>query len=199
MFHKILVAIDLSATSQQVFQQALSLAQTNQAKLILLHVLSSKEADSLIMSSYFAKPIDHCIHLDPRIIAQANQVYKKEWELFKQKGLELLRDFAKIAIASGVKIETSQITGHPSSTICDFAQSCKAEIIVIGKQEYSDLQELFLGSTSSYVVHHAPCSVLLVLTSNFQKQPVLLPNSQSIETKACTSVQPTHQKLKVNS
>jgi nucleotide-binding universal stress UspA family protein len=184
MFNKILVAIDLSATSQQVFQQALSLAQANQAKLILLHVLSSEEVGCPIMSPYFVKPIDHCIHLDPRIIAQANQAYEKEWELFKQKGLELLRALAKIAIASRVKIETSQITGHPSSTICDFAQSCQAEIIVIGKRGYSGLQEIFLGSTSNYVIHHAPCSVLLVPTLNLQKQPVLFHNSQSIEKKA---------------
>ncbi|MGL5078437.1 MAG: universal stress protein [Waterburya sp.] len=187
MFKKILVAIDLSAANQQLFQQALSLAKTNQAKLILLHVLSSEEAGCPIMSSYFAKPIDHCIHLDPKIIAQANQVYEQEWELFRQKGLELLRDFAKVAIASGVKVESSQITGHPSSTICDFAQACQADIIVIGKRGYSGLQEMFLGSISNYVVHHSPCSVLLVPSFNLQKQPALFQKSQStaIETRAC--------------
>jgi nucleotide-binding universal stress UspA family protein len=187
MFTKILVAIDLSAANQQIFQQALSLAKANQAKLILLHVLSSEEAGCPIMSPYFAKPIDHCIHLDPQIIAQANQIYQQEWELFRQKGLELLRDFAKVAIASGVKVESSQITGHPSLTICDFAQACQADIIVIGKRGYSGLQEMFLGSTSNYVVHHAPCSVLLVPAFNLQKQPTLFKNSQgiSIETKAC--------------
>jgi nucleotide-binding universal stress UspA family protein len=187
MLNKILVAIDLSAASQQVFQQALSLAKATKAKLILLHVLSSEEAGCPIMSPYFVKPINHCIHLDPQIIAQANQVYEQEWELFRQKGLELLRDFAKVAIASGVKVESSQITGHPSSTICDFAQASQTDIIVIGKRGYSGLQEMFLGSISNYVVHHSPCSVLLVPTFNLQKQPALFQNSQStaIETRAC--------------
>ncbi|MEM7594968.1 MAG: universal stress protein, partial [Cyanobacteria bacterium P01_A01_bin.83] len=40
MFNKILVAIDHSAGSKQVFDQALSIAQADDANLILLHVLS---------------------------------------------------------------------------------------------------------------------------------------------------------------
>ena len=85
--------------------------------------------------------------------------------------MELLRSFSKkamsstsSAIAAGLQTEFSQITGQPSSTICEFARSCQADAIVIGRRGRSGLQEMFLGSVSNYVVHHAPCSIMLVQT-----------------------------------
>ncbi|MBE9045050.1 universal stress protein [Pleurocapsales cyanobacterium LEGE 10410] len=169
MFNKILVAIDLSAASRQVFDQALTLAKATGVNLILLHVLSEEEEGAPIMSSYFTYSLDRCIHLDPQIMRQANMVYEKEWELFKQKGLELLRFYTSRAIAAGVQAEFSQITGEPSTTICDFAESCDADIAIVGRRGHSSLQELLLGSVSNYVVHHAPCSVLLVQTPAIER------------------------------
>ncbi len=164
MFNKILVAIDRSSVSKQVFDQALSLAKVTQVNLIILHVLSVEESGSPIMSPYFLQHRNRCLHVDPQIMRRANEVYEQEWELFKQEGLKLLRFYAKKAIAAGVQTEFSQITGHPSSTICEFAQSCLADIVVIGRRGHSGLKEVFLGSVSNYVVHHAPCSVFLVQT-----------------------------------
>ena len=150
--------------SKPVFNQALSLAKAEQANLLLLHVLSIEEPGSPAMSPYLLQHKDRCIHVDPDIMRQANEVYGREWLKFKQKGIELLRSFANKAIAAGVSTEFSQITGHPSSTICEFAQSCRADVIVIGRRGHSGLKEMFLGSVSNYVVHHAPCSILLVQT-----------------------------------
>ncbi|MEN9517538.1 MAG: hypothetical protein RLZZ381_126 [Cyanobacteriota bacterium] len=164
MFSKILVAIDHSASSKQVFDEALALARINQAKLILLHVLSVEESTSPFLSSYLVQHKDRCIHVDPRIIHRANEVFDREWSDFKQQGIRLLRSHATKAIAAGVNTEFTQITGSPSSTICEFAQSCHADVIVIGRRGHSGLQEMFLGSVSNYVVHHAPCSILLVQT-----------------------------------
>jgi nucleotide-binding universal stress UspA family protein len=162
MFSKILVAIDHSAVSKQVFDEALSLARINQANLILLHVLSVEESTSPFMSSYLVQHKDRCIHVDPRIMLRANEVFDREWSDFKQQGIRLLRSYSQKAIAAGVNTEFTQITGHPSSTICEFAQSCHADVIVIGKRGHSGWQEMLLGSVSNYVVHHAPCSILLV-------------------------------------
>lgn len=164
MFNKILVAIDHSAISQQVFDKALSLALAKEANLILLHVLSVEEESSPITSPYLVQHKNHCIHVDPQIMRRANEMYDKEWSDFKQQGIKLLRSFAEKAIAAGVKTEFTQITGHPSSTICEFAISCHADVIVIGRRGYSGLKEIFLGSVSNYVVHHATCSILLVQT-----------------------------------
>lgn len=179
MFNKILVAIDRSAASRQVFDQALSLAKAAKVNLILLHVLSVEESGSPIMSDYSVQHKDSCIHLDRQIMRRAKEVYDREWELFKQKGLELLRFYTKKALAAGVQTEFSQITGPPSSTICDFAQSCHADLVVIGRRGHSSFKELFLGSVSNYVVHNAPCSVLLVQTPILKESTL----AEDIETK----------------
>ena len=183
MFNKILVAIDFSEVSKKVLDTAISLAKSANANLILLHVLSSEEEGSSMLSSYFPPCTDNCIHLDPQIMRRANEVYQREWKLFKPKGLESLRFYGKKAISAGVQTETSQIIGHPSSTICEFAQSCNADVIVIGRQGYSGFKQMFLGSVSNYVVHHAPCSILLVQTPILQqeKESIVV---ESIETKA---------------
>ena len=160
MFNKILVAIDHSAGSKQVFDKALSIAKADGANLILLHVLSIEEAGiefSLLQHK------DSCIRVVPRIMP-TNKAYDREWLKFKQKGIELLRGFANRAIAAGVQTEFTQITGHPSSTICEFARFCHADVIAIGRRGHSSLQEALIGSVSNHVMHHAPCSILLVQT-----------------------------------
>ncbi|MGF1589319.1 MAG: universal stress protein [Pleurocapsa sp.] len=182
MLTRILVAIDRSAVSRQVFDQALSLAKAASAELILLHVLSPEESGSPMMSAYFVHPKDRCLHVAPQIMHRANEVSAREWEDFKQKGLELLRFYTKKAIASGVKTEFSQITGHPSSTICEFAQSCYAELVVVGRRGHSGLTEMLLGSVSNYVIHHAPCSVLLV--QNLSQEQ--LASIESYSSAACS-------------
>ena len=168
MFNKILVAIDHSAGSKQVFEKALSIAKADGANLILLHVLSVEEIGNW-KSPYLLQHKDRCIHVAPHIMRRANQVCEREWSQFKQKGIELLRGYANKAIAAGVQTEFTQITGHPSSTICEFARSCHADVIAIGRRGYSHLQEMSLGSVSNHVMHHAPCSILLVQTSTLEE------------------------------
>ena len=42
MFQKILVALNQSPASEQMFEEALALAKTTQARLLLLHVLAGE-------------------------------------------------------------------------------------------------------------------------------------------------------------
>ncbi len=52
MFNKILVAMDRSPASRNVFEFAMSLAKATGASLMLLHVLSSEEKDFPIPTIY---------------------------------------------------------------------------------------------------------------------------------------------------
>ncbi len=100
MFDKILVAIDRSPANKKVFHEALSLAKANQARLILLHVLSGEEEGSPILSHYpTLGDRDRYLHLDPSIGRMANELYHKQWKAFEAEGLAILRAFAKEAIA----------------------------------------------------------------------------------------------------
>jgi nucleotide-binding universal stress UspA family protein len=47
MVNKVLAAIDLSENSEAVFEQAVALAASSKASLMLLHVLSYEEENSL--------------------------------------------------------------------------------------------------------------------------------------------------------
>ena len=91
MLHTILAAIDRSCANEKVFQEALSLAKANKAKLILLHVLSGEEPGSPIMSLYPSIGDDyHYTHLDPEINTMAHQMYRQQWKAFEKEGLKIM-------------------------------------------------------------------------------------------------------------
>lgn len=152
--NKILVAIDRLETCTRVFEKALSLARATDATLMLLHVLSPQEKGSptRIISGYY----------EPIINDTAEELYQKQWRVFEQEGLELLHGLFDQATTHGVKAETTQLYGNPSRQICELASNWEADLIVIGRRGLSGFKELLLGSVSNYVVHHAPCSVLVV-------------------------------------
>ena len=62
----------------------------------------------------------------------------------------------------GIPTESKCEVGHPGSLIRDLAMNWSADLIVMGRRGLSGLQEVFLGSVSNYILHHAPCSVLIV-------------------------------------
>jgi nucleotide-binding universal stress UspA family protein len=80
----------------------------------------------------------------------------------EEAGLDLLRAKSSIATATGVACEFTQHIGDPGETICTIAQTWNANLIMMGRRGRSGLSEFFLGSVSNYVMHHAPCSVLIV-------------------------------------
>ena len=62
---------------------------------------------------------------------------------------------------TGSKLRHVMREGHCGKEICDLAAAEKAELIVTGAKGRSMIQRTLLGSTSDYVAHHAPCSVLV--------------------------------------
>ncbi len=156
MFHKILVAIDSSPDSAQVFKEALTSAKQNGAHLMLLHVLSPEDEGypslpglemSLGITTFQERTIKD---------------YLEQLEVFKKNGMEMLQSYLNQAVAEGVNVEITQKLGSPGPTICDMAHSWEADLIITGRRGRSRLGELILGSVSNYVLHHAPCSVLIV-------------------------------------
>lgn len=61
-----------------------------------------------------------------------------------------------------VEIRTELLFGSPESSIIELADEIKPELIVVGTHGYSGWERLLLGSVSDAVVHHAPCSVMVV-------------------------------------
>jgi nucleotide-binding universal stress UspA family protein len=61
-------------------------------------------------------------------------------------------------------ISTEILFGSPESRIVETAEATHPDLIVLGSHGYSRWERLLLGSVSDSVVHHAPCSVLIVRT-----------------------------------
>ncbi|TAF07581.1 MAG: universal stress protein [Nostocales cyanobacterium] len=156
MFHKILVALDNSVRSQYIFEQAIFLAKATEAEMMLLHVLSPLE-DPYI-NPIFLQPetIYPTLHTDT-----INQ-YMQAWDQLKQERLEWMRSLTQAAMNIGVKTEFTQTVGDAGQVICELALSWPAELIIVGRRGRSGISEVFLGSVSNYVLHHAPCSVLTI-------------------------------------
>jgi nucleotide-binding universal stress UspA family protein len=149
MFQKILVAIDDSDSSRSVFDRSLVLAKANRSELMLIHVLT-------MINDFY--PGDTFIGIP----ASAMRIYADQLELREQAGIEKLQRLESAAIAAGVMTELTQTIGDPGKTICETAKDWNANLIVIGRRGLSGLSELLMGSTSSYVLHHAPCDVLTI-------------------------------------
>ena len=164
MFKKILAAIDGSEMSHDVFKIALDIAKADKANLLLLHVLSFEEQNSLSI------PMPTGLEYFQAANGNTLQIYREQWQTYEQHSLNLLKSLAERATAEGIKTEVRQIAGGHGRQICGFAQSKNIDLIVIGHRGVSALNELLLGSVSNYVLHRAPCSVL---TAKIGSEPVM--------------------------
>lgn len=155
MFSKILVAIDDLTTSRKVFEAGLSLAKKTGASLMLLHVLSAEEKN--YPSPFIYSDLKYNPNVEPIL-----EAYREQWQKFEQQGREFLQSLTEEATKAGVKTEFKQTFGYPGRKICSLAQTWSADLILVGSRGLTGLKEMFLGSISNYVTHHAPCSVLIV-------------------------------------
>lgn len=159
MLNRILVALDPCETNKNIFDTALSLAKNAGAKLMLLQVIAPNE-------KYYPNPFVYSGYeyglMDESLVA----VYQEQWEKLKQQGIESLQSLIKEATSAGVEAEYIQDFGNPGQTICGSAHIWSADLIVVGSRGLTGVKEMFLGSVSNYVTHHAPCSVLLLRQNN---------------------------------
>ena len=156
MIDRILVAVDHSAKNQFVFDSAVSLAKATGATLMLLHILPEDEAGNPILpiytipfSRFFEERGDH-------------EQYQQELAQYQKWELDFLQTLTQKATKAGVEAKYSQLTGNPGRMICELANNWSADLILVGSRGLKGLKEMFLGSVSNYVIHHAPCSVLIV-------------------------------------
>ncbi|MEC4818758.1 MAG: universal stress protein [Scytonema sp. PMC 1069.18] len=156
MFGKIVVAFDNSLIGQQIFDEAVTLAKATGASVMLINVISP-------FDEYYPNPFLTQTGMSyPVVSVEVFNSYLEQWKELKQESINFLKSFCDRAQALGVKTELVQGFGDPGRAICDVARNYKADLIILGRRGHKGLGELFLGSVSNYVLHHAPCSVLIV-------------------------------------
>lgn len=143
---KILVPVDFSATSERALEQAVFLAKTNKAQIVMLNCVEGAMAVS--GPDYFGVPV-----ADPLTL----QKHAMNWA---RKHMEALKNELKRNGAP--KVSYLIKNGSPYRRIMSVAEAIKPDIIVMGTHGVSGIQEFLAGSNTFKVVSHVHCPVLSV-------------------------------------
>jgi len=139
MYKKVVVALDLSESSNKILQAAIQFADGDSGKIELLHVVES------IPTTYGMESF----------AVDLNQIQDQIMDASKQE----LQEFAgKHNIGTD---RTHTVLGSPATEIRGLAEDLGADAIVLGSHGRSGWK-LMLGSTANKVLHGAKCDVLTV-------------------------------------
>jgi nucleotide-binding universal stress UspA family protein len=154
LFKKILVAIDRSPQSQVIFEQALELAQKEGSGLMLFHCLKwEAEAQGGPFIGTLA---------DVGMYGSLHRLQRERLQNESEDARNWLRDYVSRQHQRVFLQNLIARLAAPNLQICDLAKAWGADLIVLGRRGHKGLSEILLGSVSNYVLHHAPCSVLVV-------------------------------------
>ena len=141
MFRRILIPTDFSTASEWVFDDAVRIAGTSGAELVIVHVRMTRTSN----------PEELRFPADPAL-----------YEYAEQQELDRLRDRVRRANAS---LPTRLIVRHapdPGRTIGEVAKEEHADLIVIATHARHHVAHLFVGSTTVSVLDEPPCPVLAI-------------------------------------
>ena len=148
---RILVPVDRSDASLQAISDAVALAKVYDSEVKLLHVLVDGEPGSPDSPIY-----DGSYYVASNAMTEQ---YHHAWNKFVNNWWIYLRMQAVDAQFEGISVSYDVMQGQAGPQICQAAKDWNADLIMIGSRGLSELREVFLGSTSQYVSHRAPCSV----------------------------------------
>ena len=134
----ILVAVDPSSAGKAAFRQALRMAQFLKAELIALSVTPRYEGN---MHRWKFSDAD----------AQMGQPFA-----------QCLSEIQAIAAEQGHKVRAIHAIGDPVEEILRVAETENTGLILMGYPKRSRIERVILGQTTSKVIGHSPCDVLLV-------------------------------------
>lgn len=148
---RILLATDGSPDSWAAVDFLKILNFPKSSKLTLLHVVRKHvyQTEQVLMGGRSSR----------------SQFAKLAEQLLKQRGREgvtLFQESRERLAASGLIIEECLASGHEAQEILKAARRTRADLIVVGSRGLTGLRRLLLGGVSHKVVHHAPCSVLVI-------------------------------------
>ena len=140
----ILVPTDFSEFSDRAVRQAADIAEQNNAKVFLLHVVDKLQQCA----------IDYCIPLETMMRVQSDS--EKEASKKMQEEVDKIVKAKKIDVVFDVK------SGIPYEEILKEQRERKADLIVIASHGRTGLLKSLIGSVAERVMREAKCPVLLV-------------------------------------
>jgi nucleotide-binding universal stress UspA family protein len=140
---KILMGIDESPNSERAVEFVGRLRWPAGSRVIVVGAL--RPLTDLAASDLGSTPVPEQLLADTR----------RRLELVVERAREIL-------CTAGISSEGRVLFGDPREVLLDVAKGEHADLLVVGSRGNTGLARLVLGSVSSHVVAHAPCSVLVV-------------------------------------
>ncbi len=148
-FQRILAAVDGSEGSTRASEVAVDLALRFDAQLFVLNVFRGYPEYMTVFPSAPAPSGEAIQDYEVNARKAAVDVVGRTVSMAERKGLK-------------AKPKTSETIGSVVQTITDYAVAEKIDLIIMGTRGLGGFKKMLLGSVSSGVVTHAPCSVLVV-------------------------------------
>ncbi|AYG00115.1 universal stress protein [Lactococcus allomyrinae] len=138
-YKNILVAVDGSEQSYDAVREAINISKRNKARLKILYVLNDKLANVPV-------------HMDTITLYKSVQEHA---------------DFVVEQIHRRIDgkdhdFEIVRLTGTPKREIVNFSKENNIDLIIIGSTGLDAIDRFIVGSTTQYVISHAPCNVIVV-------------------------------------
>lgn len=164
---KILYATDLSEPAKNALGYALSIAKVYQADLLLLHVIPDWARNVTLGSGLdFATVYDEDTWLKIK-----DDVLKASMKHAKERIESAYVHYKYELEAAGVATSVHVHTGHPASTILQFAN--EVDLVVMGTYGHSRIGSFFAGSVAQGVIAKSSTPVMVVhLEKNGKANPL---------------------------
>jgi nucleotide-binding universal stress UspA family protein len=143
MFQHILVPLDGSARAERAIPVAARIARATGGSIVLLQVVAPQNEYSIYS-------------------VQSTIITPEEVEVTRTHAADYLKAVALKDDLEGVGVHTEVLIGSVAPTLCSFAQSSTADLIVLCSHGYTGLKRWFLGSVADVVTRTAPVPVLIL-------------------------------------
>ena len=156
MARSIVVGTDGSEPAEEAVRQATDMASREGARL---HLVTAYHDPQIL-------PVRTTIWTnDPKGVIDSGRGgggVRTETVDLREVAESLLKRAARDALSKGVEVETHVSEGQPAEVIIDVANQEHADLIVVGSRGLTGIKRFLLGSVSTKVSEHAPCSVMIV-------------------------------------
>jgi nucleotide-binding universal stress UspA family protein len=146
-FRTVLLATDLSPTSEAATTAALELAATVGARLLAVSVI------------------------DPGALRLAGGRYFARVDQVRAERERIAQELVARGRSMGVDVGFLVWEGEPGESIIEAAVAESADLIVVGSHGRGAVGRFLIGSVSDHVVRNASCPVLVVRSGSTAEQP----------------------------
>jgi len=146
----ILVPVDFSDCSAEVVRHAAGVARSNDAGLVLLHVVElppSMDAESMVRPTPKARAV-------------------RAFDYVRAEAEKHMPSYLAFEELAGLEVETRIVAGIPADRIVEEADRVDATYIVMGTHGRSGFARMMTGSVAETVIRHTERPVTLIRTQH---------------------------------